>query len=80
MNLDLRPRNLVSARKVEPSPDDVARPYSSEAEAPVVIIGGSQLNNQVYEYVGADHWCNDARDGVAICQQVVQDRQANLDD
>jgi methanogenic corrinoid protein MtbC1 len=46
---------------------------------PVIIIGGSQLNDQVYEYVGADHWCNDARDGVAICQQVVQDRQTTLD-
>jgi methylmalonyl-CoA mutase cobalamin-binding domain/chain len=40
---------------------------------PVIVIGGSQLNDQVFEYVGADHWCNDARDGVALCQQVVQD-------
>ncbi len=43
---------------------------------PVIIIGGSQLNDQVHEYVGADHWCNDARDGVALCQQVVESKQA----
>jgi methanogenic corrinoid protein MtbC1 len=41
---------------------------------PVIVIGGSQLNDQVFEYVGADHWCSDARDGVAICQQVVQNK------
>ena len=40
MNLDLRPRNLASARKVEPSPDEVARSSSPEVDAPVVIIGG----------------------------------------
>jgi methanogenic corrinoid protein MtbC1 len=46
---------------------------------PVVIIGGNQLNDQVRAYVRADHWCSDARDGVALCQQVVQDRQTTLD-
>jgi methanogenic corrinoid protein MtbC1 len=42
--------------------------------APVVVIGGSQLDDQVCEYVGADYWCNEAENGIAICQQVVRDK------
>ena len=40
MNLDLLPRNLASARKVEPSADETARPGPLDSVAPVVIIGG----------------------------------------
>ena len=42
---------------------------------PVTIIGGNQLDEQVWEYVGADYWCNEASRGIAICQKVVRDRQ-----
>ncbi len=42
---------------------------------PVTIIGGNQLDAQVWEYVGADYWCNEASRGIAICQKVIRDRQ-----
>ena len=37
-----------------------------------VIIGGNQLNEQVCQYVGADHWVNDAMTGVRLCQQLLR--------
>lgn len=39
-----------------------------------VLIGGSQLNDQVCEYVGADHWVDSAMKGVRICQQIMADK------
>jgi methanogenic corrinoid protein MtbC1 len=36
-----------------------------------IIIGGNQLNSQVCNYVGVDHWVNDAMAGVRICQQIM---------
>ena len=35
-----------------------------------IIIGGSQLNEQVRQYVGADYWVNDAMTGVRLCQMM----------
>lgn len=42
-----------------------------------IIIGGNQLNEQVCEYVKADHWVNDAMTGVRICQRLMADKQSN---
>jgi methanogenic corrinoid protein MtbC1 len=39
-----------------------------------IIIGGNQLNEQVCEYVKADHWVTDAMTGVRLCQQLTADR------
>jgi methanogenic corrinoid protein MtbC1 len=39
-----------------------------------IIIGGSQLNEEVCQYVGADYWTIDAMTGVELCQRLVQDR------
>ncbi len=36
-----------------------------------VVIGGSQIDEYVKEYVGADAWANDAATGVKICKQLV---------
>lgn len=36
-----------------------------------IIIGGNQLNQQVCQYVGADHWVTDAMTGVRLCQQLM---------
>jgi methanogenic corrinoid protein MtbC1 len=44
---------------------------SGVASTPI-IIGGSQLNEQVCEYVGADFWVTDAMQGVNICRQIIQ--------
>lgn len=37
-----------------------------------VVIGGSQIDEYVKEYVGADAWANDAATGVKICIQLVR--------
>jgi methanogenic corrinoid protein MtbC1 len=36
-----------------------------------IIIGGNQLNEQVCQYVKADHWVNDAMTGVRLCQRLM---------
>ncbi|MEW6624026.1 MAG: cobalamin-dependent protein [Bacillota bacterium] len=36
-----------------------------------VIIGGGQIDKQVANSVGTDLWCNDAIEGVRLCQQLV---------
>ena len=36
-----------------------------------IIIGGGQLNEQVFQYVGADHWTIDAVAGVELCKRLV---------
>jgi methanogenic corrinoid protein MtbC1 len=37
-----------------------------------IIIGGNQLSEQVCQYVGADHWVNDAMTGVRLCQKLLE--------
>jgi methanogenic corrinoid protein MtbC1 len=39
-----------------------------------VIIGGGTLNEQVRVFVGADYWCNNALEGVRLCQQIIAGR------
>ena len=36
-----------------------------------VIIGGSQTNQQICSYVGADDWCNDASKAVDLCFRLI---------
>ncbi len=43
-----------------------------------IIIGGSQLNEQVRQYVGADYWVTDAMSGVRLCQQLLASNMAEL--
>ena len=39
-----------------------------------IIVGGSQLSEQMGKYVGADYWVTDAMEGVRICQQLLSGR------
>jgi methanogenic corrinoid protein MtbC1 len=39
-----------------------------------IIIGGNQLNEQVCQYVKADHWVDDAMTGVRLCQRLMANR------
>jgi methanogenic corrinoid protein MtbC1 len=39
--------------------------------SPGIIIGG-MVDQQICEYVGADHWTNDAMSGVRIFQKIIQ--------
>jgi methanogenic corrinoid protein MtbC1 len=44
--------------------------------APVpIIIGGGLINEQVRRFVGADYWCNDALEGVRLCQRLMAGRR-----
>jgi methanogenic corrinoid protein MtbC1 len=48
------------------------RAQSEFAASPIpVIIGGGTLTEQVRAFVGADYWCNDALDGIRLCQQII---------
>jgi methanogenic corrinoid protein MtbC1 len=38
-----------------------------------IVIGGNQLNEQVCQYVGGDHWVTDAMSGVRLSQKLLQD-------
>lgn len=50
------------------------------ASSTPVIIGGGTLNEQVRAFVGADYWCNDALDGVRLCQYIIgSEAAASLD-
>lgn len=37
-----------------------------------IVIGGGQMNDEVCQYVGADHWSNDAITGVAQLEQIIK--------
>ena len=40
-----------------------------------IVIGGGQLNEEVCQYVGADHWTTDGVAGVELCQRLVAGAQ-----
>lgn len=37
-----------------------------------VIIGGGMIDDQVNQYVGADHWMTDAMAGVRLCEELLK--------
>jgi methanogenic corrinoid protein MtbC1 len=42
---------------------------------PVMVIGGATIDEHVARYVGADHWTNDAMEGVRLCQRLLETRR-----
>ena len=38
-----------------------------------IVIGGGMIDDQVCQYVGADHWVADAMSGVRLCQKIMQE-------
>ncbi len=42
------------------------------AKAPLYVIGGGTINEQVARYVGADLWTDDAMEGARQCQQALE--------
>ena len=42
----------------------------NELQIPI-IIGGSMVDEQVREYVNADHWMSDAMGGVRLCEDLI---------
>ncbi len=41
---------------------------------PLFVIGGGTIDEQVAQYVGADHWTNDAMEGVRFCQRALENK------
>jgi dimethylamine corrinoid protein len=39
-----------------------------------IIIGGTSINEQVCQYVGADHWVINSMEGVRLCQRLLADK------
>ena len=56
--------------------ETILRLREAGCQAPV-IIGGGQLNEQVFHYIGADHWTTDAVAGVELCRQLVGERSGS---
>ena len=57
---------------------DLLRNSSSSDVASIpIVIGGNQLNEQVCQYVGADHWVTDAMSGVRLCQKLLANKRAS---
>ena len=56
--------------------ETILRLRDAGCRAPV-IIGGGQLNEQVFHYIGADHWTTDAVAGVELCRQLVSWRSGS---
>lgn len=42
----------------------------NETDIPI-IIGGSMIDKQIKEYVGADYWMSDAMGGVRLCEELM---------
>jgi len=48
-------------------------PVPELADLPI-IIGGTSINEQVCQYVGADHWVVNSMEGVRLCQRLLADK------
>ena len=48
-------------------------PVPELADLPI-IIGGTSINEQVCQYVGADHWVVNSMQGVRLCQRLLADK------
>lgn len=42
-----------------------------------IIIGGTSVNEQVCQYVGADYWIVNAMEGVRLCQRLLADKKSS---
>ncbi len=52
---------------------------ANEAElggSPLIVIGGATVDELIADWVGADHWTNDAMEGVRICQRLLEMRRS----
>jgi methanogenic corrinoid protein MtbC1 len=45
---------------------------------PLIVIGGATIDQHVANFVGADHWTNDAMEGVRLCQRLLESRRGTL--
>jgi methanogenic corrinoid protein MtbC1 len=51
----------------------IRREAAAHGVALAIVVGGGQIDEQVYRYIGADDWATDAMSGVRLCQRLVGD-------
>jgi methanogenic corrinoid protein MtbC1 len=57
--------------KAADSMKETVRLFRKEGYKIPIIIGGSQLGVEVYQYTGADYWVNDANKGLELCLRLL---------
>lgn len=62
----------VSFSSMKETIERLRNEVSGWGKRPAVIIGGSQIDATICQFVGADFWSTDAVDGVAWCQKIIQ--------
>ena len=50
---------------------ELIRDHDQELSSPIIVVGGSTIDEHVATYIGADHWTNDAMEGVRLCQKLL---------
>jgi len=51
------------------------RELEEQDPAPIFVIGGGTIDDQVARYVGADLWTDNAMEGVRLCRQTLENRR-----
>ncbi|MBN1313825.1 MAG: cobalamin-dependent protein [Anaerolineales bacterium] len=64
----------VSFSSMKETVDQLRNEIRGWEKPPSVIIGGSQIDERICHYVGADFWSTDVVGGVAWCQKIVQNK------
>jgi methanogenic corrinoid protein MtbC1 len=64
----------VSFSSMKETVDQLRNSVSDLGKPLSVIIGGSQIDERICQYVGADFWSTDAIGGVAWCQKVIKQK------
>ena len=87
LGVDVPPEDFLrQARKLQPdilglsglitkaydSMRDTVKLFRKEGYQIPIVIGGSQLSEEVFQYTGADYWVNEADVGVKLCLRLLK--------
>ena len=87
LGVDVRPEEFLrQAKKLQPdilglsglitkaydSMRDTVKLFRKEGYQIPIVIGGSQLSKEVFQYTGADYWVNEADVGVKLCLRLLK--------
>lgn len=87
LGVDVPPEEFLrQARKLQPdilglsglitkaydSMRDTVKLFRKEGYQIPIVIGGSQLSEEVFQYTGADYWVNEADVGVKLCLRLLK--------
>jgi methanogenic corrinoid protein MtbC1 len=87
LGVDVPPEEFLrQARKLQPdilglsglitkaydSMRETVRLFHEEGYQIPIVIGGSQLSEEVFRYTGADYWVNEADVGIKLCLRLLK--------